>query len=330
MNKASLRYIGFARTKYKTLEDCPRQGGEDCPPAEIEIEPAFKEGMHRMYLGQNITVLTWLYQANRRVLQCKPRGDETLPLHGIFCTRSPHRPNPLGLHPVQITDIRENKITVQQLEVLDGTPIIDIKPDVLPYTRSADPGSYFPSQDIEDLMQAGKQLWQRGLLSGANGNLSLRRGANMLITRSGAAKGKMSSADLTVVDMIKGDIISGEAPSSEYGMHLAIYRNRPGAKAIVHTHPPQILALQLQGKEGELFSLPLYEAGLFSRQLDTVPSIPPGSEELAREAGKKSKKGKYLILKGHGLITCGANISEAASASEELETLAGIALMHQN
>jgi tRNA-Thr(GGU) m(6)t(6)A37 methyltransferase TsaA len=84
--------------------------------------------MADLQVGEDVIVLTWLDRADRNVLQTHPRGDETIPLHGVFSTRSPDRPNPIGLHRVRILEIAGTRIRVSALEALDGTPIVDVKP----------------------------------------------------------------------------------------------------------------------------------------------------------------------------------------------------------
>ena len=124
-----LRPIGFVRSSLTSLEGCPKQGSEGAPEAWIEIDPAFFEALEGLAVGREILLLTWLHKGIRDLLKVHPRGNPDAPLKGVFATRSPHRPNPIGLHPVEILEIRSpGHIRVRPLEALDGTPVIDIKP----------------------------------------------------------------------------------------------------------------------------------------------------------------------------------------------------------
>jgi tRNA-Thr(GGU) m(6)t(6)A37 methyltransferase TsaA len=127
-----LRPIGIVRSSLKRREDCPHQGWEGAPDAWLEIDPAFTEGLDGTTAGCELVLLTWFHEAQRNVLKVHPRGNPENPLRGVFATRSPDRPNPVGLHRVKVREIEKlGRVRVGPLEVLDGTPIIDIKP-VLP------------------------------------------------------------------------------------------------------------------------------------------------------------------------------------------------------
>ena len=123
-----LRPIGFVRSALKRPEDAPRQGDEGAPEAWVEVAAKAAAGLDGIELGQEIVLITWMHQARRDVLRVHPRGDEDAPLAGVFATRSPARPNPLGLHRVRVLELRENRIRVGPLEAIDGTPVVDIKP----------------------------------------------------------------------------------------------------------------------------------------------------------------------------------------------------------
>jgi tRNA-Thr(GGU) m(6)t(6)A37 methyltransferase TsaA len=130
-----LRPIGIVRSNLKRREDCPHQGGEGAPDAWLEIDPAFIEGLDGIIPGCQVILLSWLHKARRNVLKHHPRGDSRNPLRGVFSTRAPDRPNPIGLHRVEVLEVEKSgRIRVCPLELLDGTPIIDIKP-VLPQTK---------------------------------------------------------------------------------------------------------------------------------------------------------------------------------------------------
>jgi tRNA-Thr(GGU) m(6)t(6)A37 methyltransferase TsaA len=123
-----LKFIGKIESSLKRLEDCPRQENEDAPPATIVIYPAFAEAMKDIQAGDEILLLTWMHKADREVMTTRPRNDPAAPLTGIFSTRSPDRPNPIGMHYVKVTAVSENEIKLAALEVLDQTPLVDIKP----------------------------------------------------------------------------------------------------------------------------------------------------------------------------------------------------------
>jgi tRNA-Thr(GGU) m(6)t(6)A37 methyltransferase TsaA len=131
-----LRPIGVVRSRLKRREECPHQGWEGAPEAWLEIDPTFADGLEGIAPGSEVIVLTWFHEAQRSVLKVHPRGNIERPLRGVFSTRSPDRPNPIGLHRVEVLEIEEGtRLRICPLEALDGTPIIDIKP-VLP--KSAD------------------------------------------------------------------------------------------------------------------------------------------------------------------------------------------------
>ena len=124
-----LRPVGFVRSKLKRREDCPKQGYEGAPDAWVKIEPAFAEGLDGITPGCEVVLITWFHRATRNVLKLHPRNDPENPLQGVFATRSSDRPNPVGLHRVEILQIDvQGRFRVRPLEALDGTPIIDIKP----------------------------------------------------------------------------------------------------------------------------------------------------------------------------------------------------------
>lgn len=120
--------IGFIRSELTRLEDAPMQGDEGAPDAWLELTPQAAQGLMGIKAGDELIVLTWLHLAERDVLQVHPRGDPNRPLTGVFATRSPDRPNPMGLHRVSVLEVTEQKLRVAPLEAIDGTPIVDIKP----------------------------------------------------------------------------------------------------------------------------------------------------------------------------------------------------------
>ena len=124
-----LRPVGIVRSKLKRREDCPRQGWEGAPDAWVEIDPALVEGLDGITPGLEVVLLTWFHKAKRNVLKVHPRNNPENPLRGVFTTRSADRPNPVGLHRVEVLEVdMQGRLKVRRLEALDGTPIIDIKP----------------------------------------------------------------------------------------------------------------------------------------------------------------------------------------------------------
>lgn len=122
--------VGIVRSPLKKREDAPKQGREGAPAAEIVIDPAFADALQGLQAGNRLVLLTWLDRARRDALLVHPRGDENRALRGVFSTRSPHRPNPVGLHEVTLLALDGLTLRVEPLEALDGTPIIDIKPAI--------------------------------------------------------------------------------------------------------------------------------------------------------------------------------------------------------
>jgi tRNA-Thr(GGU) m(6)t(6)A37 methyltransferase TsaA len=128
MTEALLRPIGTIRSELKDLREAPRQGSEGAPDATLEVEPWASEALDGLAAGDQIIVITWFHEADRAVLKVHPRSDPRNPLTGVFATRSPDRPNPLGLHPVVVRAIDGNRLRIGPIEAIDGTPVVDIKP----------------------------------------------------------------------------------------------------------------------------------------------------------------------------------------------------------
>jgi tRNA-Thr(GGU) m(6)t(6)A37 methyltransferase TsaA len=128
MRPIELEPVGTVVSPLTDLGDAPKQGDEGAPDAWIEFEAAAVEGLRGIEPGQDVLVLTWLDRASRDVLAVHPRSDPSRPLQGVFSTRSPDRPNPIGLHRVTVLAIEEGRLRVGPLEALDGTPVIDVKP----------------------------------------------------------------------------------------------------------------------------------------------------------------------------------------------------------
>jgi tRNA-Thr(GGU) m(6)t(6)A37 methyltransferase TsaA len=119
--------IGRVESELKDLASAPRQADEGAPEAWLVFEPHVAEGLRGIQPGNEVVLLTWLDRAHRDVLVVHPRGDTSRPLEGVFSTRSPHRPNPVGLHRVEVAEVDGLRVRIRNLEAIDGTPIIDVK-----------------------------------------------------------------------------------------------------------------------------------------------------------------------------------------------------------
>jgi tRNA-Thr(GGU) m(6)t(6)A37 methyltransferase TsaA len=124
--------IGTVQSPLTDLASAPRQGDEGAPDAWLAFEPAVVEGLEGIRVGDEVIVVTWLDRARRDVLRVHPRGDPSRPEQGVFNTRSSDRPNPIGLHRVEVLAIEDGRIEVRNLEAVDGTPIVDVKPVLSP------------------------------------------------------------------------------------------------------------------------------------------------------------------------------------------------------
>ena len=120
--------IGRIESPLTELRGAPKQGDEGAPDALLVIDPELAAALEGLRPGQEVLVLTWLHQADRDILQVYPRGDTSRGLQGVFNTRSPARPNPIGLHRVTIESIDGTTLGVNNMEAIDGTPILDVKP----------------------------------------------------------------------------------------------------------------------------------------------------------------------------------------------------------
>ena len=128
MNTFDIRSIGRVSSSLRTLDAAPRQADEGAPEAWLVFEPEAIEGLRNIRAGDDLILITWLDRARRDVLTVHPRGDASRPPEGVFSTRTPHRPNPLGLHEVHVTAVESGRLQVRSLEAIDGTPIVDVKP----------------------------------------------------------------------------------------------------------------------------------------------------------------------------------------------------------
>jgi tRNA-Thr(GGU) m(6)t(6)A37 methyltransferase TsaA len=124
----TIKPIGVIRSHLSSREVAPHQGYEGAPDTWLEINSTVVEGLEGIAAGNEIVLITWFHKAHRDILKLHPRRDKNIPLTGVFATRSPDRPNPLGLHRVTVLEIAGNRLKVGPLEAIDGTPIVDIKP----------------------------------------------------------------------------------------------------------------------------------------------------------------------------------------------------------
>lgn len=120
--------VGVVRSPLRDRAEAPRQGSEGAPDALIVVESSFAAALDGVQVGDELLVLTWLHEADRRILQVHPRDDGRRPLTGVFATRSSDRPNPIGIHRVTVHAVDELRLEVGPLEAIDGTPVVDLKP----------------------------------------------------------------------------------------------------------------------------------------------------------------------------------------------------------
>jgi tRNA-Thr(GGU) m(6)t(6)A37 methyltransferase TsaA len=127
-----LRPIGWVESPLVDTSLAPKQGDEGSPLAWLVFDGAYADALQNLSPGDEVILLTWLHQASRDVLRVHPRGNPANPEQGVFSTRSPDRPNPIGLHEVEIVEVDGERLRVSNLEAVDGTPILDLKPVLRP------------------------------------------------------------------------------------------------------------------------------------------------------------------------------------------------------
>ena len=123
-----LEPVGWVESPLRDLSSAPKQGDEGAPDAWLVLNGFLVTALIGLQVGDRLLVLTWLDRADRNVLEVFPRGDRSRSPQGVFNTRSPDRPNPIGLHRVEVAAIDDNRIRVHNLEAIDGAPILDLKP----------------------------------------------------------------------------------------------------------------------------------------------------------------------------------------------------------
>jgi tRNA-Thr(GGU) m(6)t(6)A37 methyltransferase TsaA len=128
MTRIEIKPVGRVESSLTDRAAAPKQGNEGAPEAWLVFEPDLIEALHGIEVGDEVLVFTWLDRGDRDVLRTRPRDDPANSLQGVFNTRSPDRPNPIGLHPVRVVAIEGTRMLVSELEALDGTPVLDVKP----------------------------------------------------------------------------------------------------------------------------------------------------------------------------------------------------------
>ena len=186
-----------------------------------------------------------------------------------------------------------------------------------------------PEPAINEIIVAGRRLAGRGLVCAHSGNISCRLGPQtVLITASGVYKGNLTEQDILCIDYqgrVLGAAAAGRRPSTESGLHLALYEGYPQIAAIVHAHPPYATALAVTGREVDWQMLE--ESALFLGAVARVGRWPAGSMGLAQAAAAAAKGANALLLAGHGAVSWGANIEQALCRLEILEHTAQVMLL---
>jgi tRNA-Thr(GGU) m(6)t(6)A37 methyltransferase TsaA len=132
MESAAIQFIGVLRGDITSRADAPKNYDESARVGTLEIYPEYQEGLAGIVPGQTIVVLFWLHRAGRDILKVHPRGDTSRQLRGVFATRSPDRPNPIAISELKVRAVHGNRLEVSGLDILDGTPILDIKKKISP------------------------------------------------------------------------------------------------------------------------------------------------------------------------------------------------------
>jgi tRNA-Thr(GGU) m(6)t(6)A37 methyltransferase TsaA len=128
VNEIEITPVGRVESPLTNRAEAPKQGKEGAPEAWLVFEAEFRDALLGIEVGNEVIVLTWLDRGQRDVLQTRPRDDPANPIQGVFNTRSPDRPNPIGVHPVEVVEVDGLRMRVTNMEALDGTPILDLKP----------------------------------------------------------------------------------------------------------------------------------------------------------------------------------------------------------
>jgi len=137
-----LKPIGVIRSELKDRSKAPKQGSEGAPDAWLEVHPFAVKALDGIAAGDEIIVLTWFHRAHREVTKVHPRSDPKRRLMGVFATRSPDRPNPIGLHEVTVRNVEKSRLRIGPIEAIDGTPVVDIKPVLCGWMAGQKPKSW--------------------------------------------------------------------------------------------------------------------------------------------------------------------------------------------
>lgn len=135
MTDVALTPVGVVRSSLTERKGAPRQPDEGAPPATIRFDARVRDALDGLRAGDRVILLTWLDRADRDVQRVHPRGRTDRPALGVFATRSPDRPNPIGVHEVEVTAVRDLELDVLALEAIDGTPVLDVKTVLPPDVR---------------------------------------------------------------------------------------------------------------------------------------------------------------------------------------------------
>lgn len=183
------------------------------------------------------------------------------------------------------------------------------------------------SARIDDLIDASRGLYERKLIHAAGGNTSVRDGDSVWISQTGAELGKLTAETIVKVDL-DGNVLEGGRPSKELGMHLAMYRVRETAQAVVHVHPTFSIALSTIIKESSLDAVPTYTAAFYVRagQVPMIPYHPSGAHSLHEAVEELAPRYHAILLRQHGLIVAGPDMSTAVGVVEEIEQCCQIAV----
>ncbi len=181
---------------------------------------------------------------------------------------------------------------------------------------------------MDSLCELGQSFHQRGLSHGSTGNLSVRLGDSIFVTPTGKSLGRLTVADLAHIDL-SGKVLNGNLPSKEAPFHLAMYRQRPDAQAIVHLHSTYSVAWSCLATLNPVQPFAPLTPYYFMRvaPLGIVPYLRPGSPQLVRAIDEAARNHHCILLRNHGTVCAGASISEAADRAEELEATARLALL---
>ena len=192
-----------------------------------------------------------------------------------------------------------------------------------------------------ELIRVCTLAWQEGMFAALNGNASMRlpspHDAYICVTGTGTAKGRLAHEDFCLAEWASGTLLHGSRLSTEVAVHQALYATLPDTcKAVLHTHPPKLMALSLVVSEADMLRMPLYECEMWRPHLGFVPQIAPGSRKLGEACGlaarelvarnPKAASNGALWLAGHGLCCFGENLATTLNLSEEMEHLAAIQL----